>query len=69
MTNQRIEKLIQESGKMLEGLEKSPQLKPVYKDVNFRRIIEDGKAELLFRETSFRELTPEEQKHVGIIFA
>ncbi len=69
MTDKQIKKLIRESEKMLANTEEDPKLKQIYKDVNFRRIIEDGKAELLFRETSFRELTPEEQKHVGIIFA
>ena len=69
MTDKQIKKLIRESEKMLANTEEDPKLKQIYKDVNFRRIIEDGKEELLFRETSFRELTPEEQKHVGIIFA
>ena len=69
MTNQRIEKLIQESEKMLARMEKASQLKEVYKDVNFRRIIEDGKAEQLFRETDFRELTPEELGYAENIFA
>ena len=69
MTDKQIKKLIRESEKMLANTEEDPKLRQIYKDVNFRRIIEDGKAELLFRETSFRELTPEEQKHVGIIFA
>ena len=45
MTNQRIEKQIQESERMLERLQKEPKLKPIYKDVNFRQIIEDGKTE------------------------
>ena len=69
MTDKQIKKLIRESEKMLANTEEDPKLKQIYKDVNFRRIIEDGKEELLFRETTFRELTPEEQKHVGIIFA
>ena len=68
MTNQRIERLIQESEKMLARMEKAPQLKPIYKDVNFRRVI-DGKAELLFRETDFRELTPDELGYAENIFA
>lgn len=69
MTDKQIKKLIRESKKMLANTEEDPKLKQIYKDVNFRRIIEAGKEELLFRETTFRELTPEEQKHVGIIFA
>ncbi len=69
MTDKQIKKLIRESEKMLANTEEDPKLKQIYKDVNFRRIIEDGKEELLFRETTFRELTPEELKHVGIIFA
>lgn len=69
MTDKQIKKLIRESEKMLANTEEDPKLKQIYKDVNFRRIIEDGKEELLFRETRFRELTPEELKHVGIIFA
>ena len=69
MTNQRIERLIQESEKMLARMEKAPQLKQIYKDVNFRRVIEDGKAELLFRETDFRELTPDELGYAENIFA
>lgn len=69
MTNQRIERLIQESEKMLARMEKAPQLKPIYKDVNFRRVIEDGKAELLFRETDFRELMPDELGYTENIFA
>ena len=47
MTKQRIEKLMQESERMIENLQKNPKLKPIYKDVNFHRIIEDGKAELV----------------------
>ena len=69
MTNQRIEKLIQESERMLGCLQKDPKLKPVYKDVNFRRIIEEGKAELMYREIPFKELGIEEQKQVESIFS
>ena len=68
MTNQRIEKQIQESERMLERLQKEPKLKPIYKDVNFRQIIEDGKTELKYRENPFKELTLEEQKQVSSIF-
>ena len=69
MTNQRIEKQIQESERMLERLQKEPKLKPIYKDVNFRQIIEDGKAELIYRKRGFTELTPEEEKQVEAIFS
>ncbi len=69
MTNQRIEKQIQESERMLERLQKEPKLKPIYKDVNFRQIIEDGKAELIYRKRGFTELTPEEEKRVEAIFS
>ena len=69
MTNQRIEKQIQESERMLERLQKEPKLKPIYKDVNFRQIIEDGKTELKYRENPFKELTLEEQKQVSSIFS
>ena len=69
MTNQRIEKQIQESERMLERLQKEPKLKPIYKDVNFRQIIEDGKTELKYRENPFKELTLEEQKQVSTIFS
>ena len=69
MTNQRIEKLIQESERMLEFLQKEPKLKPIYKDVNFRQIIEEGKSELIYREIPFKELSPEEQKQVASIFS
>ena len=69
MTNQRIEKQIQEAERMIERLQKDPKLKPIYKDVNFRRIIEEGKAELMYREIPFKELTSEEQKQVASIFS
>lgn len=69
MTNQRIEKQIQESERMLERLQKEPKLKLIYKDVNFRQIIEDGKAELIYRKRGFTELTPEEEKRVEAIFS
>lgn len=69
MTNQRIEKQIQESERMLELLKKDPKLKCIYKDVNFRQIIEDGKIELMYRENPFKELTLEEQNHVSSIFS
>ena len=69
MTNQRIEKQIQESERMLERLQKEPKLKPIYKDANFRQIIEDGKTELKYRENPFKELTLEEQKQVSTIFS
>ena len=69
MTNQRIEKLIQESERMLEFLQKDPKLKGIYKDVNFRQIIEDGKIELKYRENPFKELTLEEQNQVSSIFS
>ena len=69
MPNQRIEKQIQESERMLERLQKEPKLKPIYKDVNFRQIIEDGKAELIYRKRGFTELTPEEEKRVEAIFS
>lgn len=54
---------------MIEKLQKNPRLKPIYEDVNFRRIIEDGKAELSLREITFTELTPEEQGYVDFIFS
>lgn len=69
MTKQRIEKLMQESERMIEKLQKNPRLKPIYEDVNFRRIIEDGKTELSLREITFTELTPEEQGYVDFIFS
>ena len=69
MTNQRIKKQIQESERMLERLQKEPNLKPIYKDVNFRQIIEDGKTELKYRENPFKELTLEEQNQVSSIFS
>lgn len=69
MTKQRIEKLMQESERMIENLQKNPKLKSIYKDVNFHRIIEDGKAELALREITFTELTPEEQGYVDFIFS
>jgi len=69
MTNQRIEKQIQESERMLERLQKESKLKLIYKDVNFRQIIEEGKAELMYREIPFKELTPEEQNQVSSIFS
>ena len=69
MTNQRIEKQIQESERMLERLQKESKLKLIYKDVNFRQIIEDGKTELKYRENPFKELTLEEQNQVSSIFS
>lgn len=69
MTNERIEKLMQESERMLEKIQKEPKLKLIYKDVNFRQIIEDGKAELRYRKKGFTELTPEEEKRVETIFS
>lgn len=69
MTNQRIEKQIQEAERMLGRLQKDPKLKPIYKDVNFRQIIEEGKAELMYREIPFKELSSEEQKQVESIFS
>ena len=69
MTNQRIKKQIQESERMLALLQKDPKLKCIYKDVNFRQIIEDGKTELKYRENPFKELTLEEQNQVSSIFS
>lgn len=69
MTNQQIEKQIQEAERMLERLQKDPKLKLIYSDVNFRRIIEEGKSELKYREIPFKELTLEEQKQVASIFS
>lgn len=69
MTGKQIKKLRRESEKMLAKMEEDPKLKQIYKDVNFYRIIENSKEELLSRKTAFRELTPDELKHVENIFA
>ena len=69
MTKERIKKLIRESSKMIGKLEKYPNLKEIYKDVNFRRIIEEGKEELEIREMTFKELTLEEQGYIETIFS
>lgn len=69
MTKERIKKLIRESSKMIGKLEKHPNLKEIYKDVNFRRIIEEGKEELEIREMTFKELTLEEQGYIETIFS
>ena len=69
MTNQRIEKLIQESERMLEFLQKDTKYKCIYKDVNFRQIKEKEKIELMYRENPFKELTIEEQNQVSSIFS
>lgn len=69
MTNQRIREIIRDAKEMIAEMEKEPKLKQIYKDVDFRRILEDGKGELLYRETDFQKLTAYEYGYVRNIFA
>lgn len=77
MTRERAIKMKEDAEMMLERVKYKPELKVVYSDVNFYRIIEDINAFLkqeddIRKETQnegFFEPTPEELEEIAFLFS